>query len=419
MQPSVSVLAALALLAAPSYAEMAQNPAQGPPQGHALGGSLSAALQRAKPVVVGPQVVLGTQDPELRPYPSEGDAERLAAVDRGLAWLASRQESRDGSMAVGDASPGGRAPLAITAFSALAWMSGGSTLTRGAHQENIKRAIEYLLANTQRDADPHPGYIKDQGDELSRTHGHGLATLALAEAYTVSPNSPLGRKIGEALKAAVRRIEISQGAEGGWYYEPYRTIQHEGSVTVALLQALRAADDVGVHVNPDTIARAIDYMGKLQILVAEPGEGSSKLGGFRYGLGDSKTSVALTAAGLATLQAAGVYSGPAFEEGYDYVWRQLLVRTEDPIGNESAFPYYERFYLSQALWHLRDTKRYRSWAEPVMRQLIDLQQASGAWQDVRYTNGMAQRNRYGSAYATACNVLFLTLPDDTLPVFHR
>lgn len=369
--------------------------------------------------VVTARVQSPTDDPELRPYPSEGDAERVASIERALDWLATRQESRDGSMAVGDASPQGRAPLAITALSALAWMAGGSTPTRGQHQKNVLRAVEYLLANTQRDADSYPGYIKDQGDELSRTHGHGLATLALAEAFTMSPNSPLGRRIGETLQAAVRRIETAQGAEGGWYYEPYRTIQHEGSVTVALLQALRAADDVGIRVNPDTIARAVEYMEKLQILDTKNMDGSGKLGGFRYGIGDSKTSVALTAAGLATLQAAGIYSGPAFDEGYDYIWRHLLMRSETPKGNEAAFPYYERFYLSQALWHLRDTERYRSWAEPQMRVMLEEQDPSGAWSDVRYVNGTPQRNLYGASYATACNVLFLALPDDTLPVFHR
>ncbi len=322
-------------------------------------------------------------------------------------------------MSGGDAAPQGRAPLAITALSALAWMSGGSAPNRGAYQEHITRAIEYLLANTHRDADELPGFIEDQGDKLSRTHGHGFATLALAEAYTMSPNTPLGRRIGETLLAAVRRIEVSQGAEGGWEYEGYRTIQHEGSVTVALLQALRAADDVGIHVNPDTIARAVEYMGKLQILDSKSGDPVSKLGGFRYGIGDPKTSIALTAAGLATLQAAGVYTGPAFDEGYDYVWRELLVRSEQPQGNESAFPFYERFYLSQALWHLRDTRRYREWAEPIMRRLVKEQEGNGSWADVRYSNGQARRNQYGAVYATACNVLFLALPDDTLPVFHR
>jgi hypothetical protein len=291
----------------------------------------------------------------------------------------------------------------------------------------VRRAIEYLLANTQKSQDQYPGYIVDPGDPISRTHGHGLATLALAQAYTVSPNSPLGKRIGATLELAVQRIVVSQGGEGGWYYDPFRSIQHEGSVTVSLVQALRAANDVGVRVDPQVIAEAVEYVRKLQVMeiAAEPdgadaGPGARRaLGGFRYGLGDPKTSVALTAAGLVTLQATGEYTGPRIEEGYDYVWRQLAIRAEEGSEQSSPFPYYERFYLSQALWHHRDTRHYRRWAEPIMRELVSSQKKSGAWDDVRTSEGIRFVNRYGPAYATACNVLFLALPDDTLPFFHR
>lgn len=377
----------------------------------------------------------GAQDERLDlederiPFPREGEEARLLAVSNGLRWLSTRQESRDGSVEVGDAGKDERAPLAVTSLAALAWMAGGSTPTRGEYQENVLRAVEYLLANTHRSADTHPGYIEDREDAISRTHGHGLATLALAQAYTSSPGSPLGRRMREALLAAVKRIEVSQGTEGGWYYEPYRMLQHEGSVTVSLVQALRAAKDVGLRVEPKVIAKAVDYVERLQVMeLATGGEaavnGQSKaprlrLGGFRYGLSDPKTSVALTAAGLATLQAAGVYDGPRIQEGYDYVWRQLRMRADEPSGNEAAFPYYERFYLSQALWHHREERHFREWVEPIMRELIAAQEPNGKWDDVRYSSGQRVVGRYGSAYATACNVLFLTLPDDGLPLFHR
>ncbi|MEM1453339.1 MAG: hypothetical protein AAF957_13205 [Planctomycetota bacterium] len=367
-------------------------------------------------------------DLDLLPYPVEGDAGRLRAIERGLRWLASRQTARDGSVEVGDAEPGQRAPLAVTSLSALAWMAGGSTPTRGEYQQNVRRAVEYLLACTHRSADEYPGYIQDRGDPISRTHGHGLATLALAQAYTVSPSTPLGRRIGETLKVAVQRIVVSQGAEGGWEYHPYRSIQHEGSVTVSLVQALRAANDVGVRVDPEVIERAVDYIRRIQVMEvpesAEDGEqktsARAQLGGFRYGLDDPKTSIALTAAGLTTLQATGVYSGPRIDEGYDFIWRQLAIRAEDGTLATDGFPYYERFYLSQALWHHRDTSHYRRWAEPIMRDLVASQSDSGSWDDVRYgPQGRKFINRYGASYATSCNVLFLAIPDDTLPLFHR
>ena len=372
-------------------------------------------------------------DDDLLPYPREGDLGRIAAIERGLAWLATKQSSRDGAVEVGDAEPGQRAPLAVTSLAALAWMSGGSTLTRGAHQENVRRAVEYLLASTHRSADEFPGYIEDRGDNISRTHGHGLATLALAQAYTVSPATPLGKRIGETLELAVERIVSSQGAEGGWYYSAARSIQHEGSVTVSMVQAMRAANDVGIRVNPAAVAEAVAYVTRLQVMELEVRDDPAAddveeerrrarqtLGGFKYGLDDPQTSIALTAAGLVTLQASGTYDGPRIDEGYDFIWRKLLEREEDGPKAPDPFPYYERFYLSQALWHHRDTSHYRRWAEPLMRQLCGSQEPSGAWQDLRVgTGGMKFVNRYGSAYATACNVLFLALPDDTLPLFHR
>ena len=373
------------------------------------------------------------QDDSLRPYPQEGDAERITSISRGLKWLATRQSSRDGSIEVGDAGPGERAPLAVTSLAALAWMSGGSTLTRGEHQEQVRRAVEYLLASTHRASDEFPGFIEDRGDNISRTHGHGLATLALAQAYTVSPNTPLGKRIGETLLIAIERIEGSQGAEGGWFYSAARSIQHEGSVTVAMVQALRAANDVGIRVDPGAVAEALDYVTRLQVMKLssqdDPAVDDKKaarkrarqtLGGFKYGLDDPQTSIALTAAGLVTLQASGSYDGPRVEEGYDFIWRKLLEREEDGAAAPDPFPYYERFYLSQALWHHRDTSHYRRWAEPVMRRLCASQEPSGAWKDIRVgSNGLKLVNRYGAAYATACNVLFLALPDDTLPLFHR
>lgn len=381
-------------------------------------------------LLAGPQL---QEDDSLRPYPQEGDAERITAIGRGLKWLSTRQSSRDGSVEVGDAEPGQRAPLAVTSLAALAWMSGGSTLTRGEHQEQVRRAIEYLLASTHRGSDDFPGFIEDRGDNISRTHGHGLATLALAQAYTVSPNTPLGKRIGETLLAAIDRIEGSQGAEGGWYYSAARSIQHEGSVTVAMVQAMRAANDVGIRVNPDAVAEAVDYVTRLQVMelpsqddpAVDDKEAARRrarqtLGGFKYGLDDPQTSIALTAAGLVTLQASGTYDGPRVQEGYDFIWRKLLEREEDGAGAADPFPYYERFYLSQALWHHRDTSHYRRWAEPVMRRLCASQEPSGSWKDVRVGgNGLKFVNRYGAAYATASNVLFLALPDDTLPLFHR
>jgi len=383
-------------------------------------------LTRATPVGVGAVQERGVTEvpgPTLAEAPWSS-ASVDDAVRRGLEHLARQQLPATGEVALGADAGGERARVAVTALAALAWMSGGSTTNRGPHQTNVTRAVEYLLACTERVGDEHPGYIHDRQDSISRTHGQGLAAMALAEAYTLSPESTLGRRLADTLALAVRRIEISQGAEGGWYYEPFRTAAHEGSVTVSLVQALRAARNAGVLVDADVIARAVKYLERSQSKERGPdGALPRDFGGFRYSLVDHQTSVALTAAGLSTLHATGVYDGPVVRDGYDYIWRKLAAREVDLArGDTSAhptFPFYERFYLSQALWQNPNRTVFQRWAADEFPRLVAVQRADGSWEDVRYAAGARVIGRYGASYATATNCLVLSLPESQLPVFAR
>ncbi len=347
----------------------------------------------------------GTRESEslqLGEDPSEAEAGR-AAIQRALDWLAKEQAQQpDGSLPTTGARQ--EAPLAITALSALAWMASGSTPERGPHGAPLAAAIDYLLGRVELDPDSKvSGYIADGRDKLSRMHGHGFATLALAEAYAMSPRSPRGRRIERALKLAISRIEASQGAEGGWYYSPERSLEHEGSVTIALVQALRAARNSGLRVNPAVIKQAVEYVRRSQ---AEDGS-------FRYAIGHKETSVALTAAAISTLNATGIYSGEEVLRGYAFVQRELvereLIEHETVTTKAAAFPVYERLYLAQAYWQHPDSALFERWFEAERELLLSSQESSGAWLDPRF----------GASYATATNALVLALPESLLPIFQR
>ena len=121
----------------------------------------------------------------------------------------------------------------------------------------------------------------------------------------------------------------------------------------------------------------------------------------------------MTGACLSTLHATGIYDGPAIDDAYDYVWRELAHRERarelQGRAREPEFPFYERFYLGQALWHNRDPDAYETWAAAERRRVLTSQQEDGSWDDARY----------GSCYATAMNCLFLSLPRGVLPIFQR
>lgn len=327
-----------------------------------------------------------------------------AAVERALDWLAARQaEELDGSMPPIGAEE--YAPIALSALGALAYMSAGNAPERGPHGQPLARSIDYLLAHVDRLADsPKRGYVSDERDRTSHMHGHGFATLALAEAYSFSPKTIRGRRIEEALRFAVDRIEASQGADGGWYYQPRADVLHENSVTICVVQALRAAKGAGIRVEAQTIARAIDYVKRTQ----------KEDGSFRYALGREDSSVALTAAAIATLNATGIYGGAIVGQGYDFVDRELTARTLAAERSGLAtlappFPFYERLYLAQALWQHPERARFERWANAERAGILTDQRADGAWGG----------SRFGDCYATAVNVLFLTLPEGLLPIFQR
>ena len=346
--------------------------------------------------------------------PSGAQPAIQASIRRGLDALASSQALlRDGSLPIGQEDAA--SPIGVTALAALAWMAGGSTPSRGPHAGALVRALEYLLSHQAGAGEAHPGWISATEDKASRSHGHGLATLAFSQAAALSPRSPLGRRLGEGLEAAVRHIERMQGSQGGWYYGPGRTAEHEGSVTVCLVQALRGARNSGVRVDGAVIQRAIGYVESLQ----------DETGGFRYSTTHPQVSVGLTAGCLSTLHASGVYDGRIVDAGYDYVFRELAARRPRADGGSggeaSNFPYYERFYLAQAFWQHRDLQHFRRWAEDEVRRILADQEADGTWHDLRpggRGTGLL-RGRYGDAYATAMNCLFLSVPEGLLPIFRR
>ena len=355
------------------------------------------------------------------PSPGAAEASRRA-LERGLAWLGAQARAGEGG-ALPTTGAREHAPVAVTALAALAWQAGGSNPGRGPHGEELAAAIDWLVARAELDArSARGGYVSLQGDAVSRMHGHGFATLALVQAWSMSPTSERGKRIERALAAAVDCIQRSQGVEGGWWYEPEKSLSHEGSITICLVQALRAARDAGLEVDRLAVARALDYVSRSQ----KPN------GAFRYALGDEYASVALSAAAIATLQAGGEYEGKPLDEAYVYVLRGLGAREargtfdrelgvplpvrgaeagEFPEG-DGRHPYcylYERLYVAQALWQHPDPRVFESWAGPERARVITSQREDGSWRDPRY----------GDAYATAINCLFLALPEGLLPIFQR
>ncbi|MDQ7780998.1 MAG: terpene cyclase/mutase family protein, partial [Planctomycetota bacterium] len=269
---------------------------------------------------------LNVDSPDLTP-----DSRR--AVQRGLEWLAANQNAngswtcRVGYKLNETYNGSDDEHVCATALACMAFLAAGNTPERGKYARNVARGLDYVLSC----ADTRTGYISSRG---TRMYEHAFATLFLAEVYGMTQRED----IREKLKAAAYLIVRSQNKEGGWRYQP-TPIDADLSVTVSTLQALRAARNVGISVPKSTIDAAVRYV--------KACSGNSD-GSFSYQLmsdGMTRTSFALTAAGVVALYSAGEYDSREVKGGLQYLRR----RAGDYRNQNDYHFFYGHYYAVQAM----------------------------------------------------------------------
>jgi hypothetical protein len=311
-------------------------------------------------------------------------------------------QNADGSFSVVRGRSSKNAPVAVTGLAALSLMASGhlpahEVMDRGRHDAAVKRALDWLVDHCQ-DSGENSGYFYTGNDSVSRMHGQGYALLALTQAAGMYGDDEVQRaRLHAAIQRGVDLVERTQGIHGGWWYNPEFSANHEGSITVCMIQALRAAKDAGFLVDPAVIQKALKYMEKSQ---------DKTTGRFRYALNDDRTTWALTAAALATLNALGDYGSDDLELGFD------ALQKSDPysgLGAGESFQWYGSFYAAQSYWAYRDRRLFSKWWPEFVDYCADEQ-----WSD-----GSFQHGEYGQVYATAMVSLTLQVPLGYLPLFQR
>ena len=327
-------------------------------------------------------------------------------IEAGLVFL-SKSQNADGSFGGPETQ---NVRVAVTALGALAFLAHGDVENRGGFQESLARAVKYLLACSQKDGD-RAGYFTATGDTVSRMHGQGFATLALAETWGMYGTRRKYASSAEELRKAVTRsidlIARSQTTNGGWFYQPFEKTNDEGSITVCMIQALRSAREGGFHVPVQTVKDAVDYVHASQ----------APDGSFKYSrTHDSKTSFELTAAASATLIHAGGYYDRSIRSARDYLWNRSF---DDFLrGPSQGYPYYGLLYAVQTLWFDYDQDRMsKHYPKIVDWFAMRFDPATGSFVD-----GSPIRNGesdYGPVYRTAVACLTLQVPHEILPIFRR
>ena len=303
-----------------------------------------------------------------------------AAIDRGLAWLAARQQE-DG--AFGGSGYGRN--VAVVSLAGMAFLSGGHTPGRGEYGQHVNRCLSYVLA-----ASDESGFVcEPEHTSHGPMYDHGFATLFLAECYGMSPDS----EVRDKLAAAVKLIVSTQNPEGGWRYQP-KPIEADISVTICQVMALRAARNAGIYVPNETIDRCVDYVKRSQ----------NADGGFMYMLTGGPSRFPRSAAGVVALYSAGIYEGDEIKRGLEYLM-QHLPAAEDFRTDTHAM--YGHYYAVQAMWQAGG-EHWQKWYPAVHDVLLRQQQDDGSWMDLICPE-----------YGTAMACIILQMPNNYLPIFQR
>jgi hypothetical protein len=281
-----------------------------------------------------------------------GSAASEEAVERGLAWLA-RHQAADGSWRFdlsgcrcdgGCRDPGTvSSTTASTGIALLPFLGAGHTHVDGAYRETVTRGIYYLMSRMQ----PTP-----RGGDLGEgtMYGHGVATLALAEAFGMTDDEALVKYVRDA----VRFIETAQDLHGGgWRYLPGQP--GDTTVTAWQLAALKSAGIAGVAIPSPTVDGVVRFLDRVQVRQGEA-----------YGYQAPQARPCTSAIGLL----CRLYTAWPNEAAIDRGLTALAKGGPDPDA------IYLNFYLSQALLQ-RDHPLWQRWNARNRDQLVARQAARG------------------------------------------
>jgi hypothetical protein len=324
-----------------------------------------------------------TSDRYSRLRANGGKKQSETAVVDGLRWLKATQGS--------DGSWGSSYKGAMTGLALLAFLGHCETHRSPEFGESVQKGIDFLVKSG-----------KDQKGKLSHcdnkhsSYAHGIATYALAEAYTLCKIS----KIQSVLKDAVGIIVDGQGGDGGWDYGYSRKSPSDTSVTGWQMQALKAAKTTGKKFKglDKSMDRAMDY-----VEGAQRGDGMI---GYRGANGGGWN---LTGAGIFGLQMWGKGNSKEVRKGVD-----AILDAQDKLDYRAKTSLYGWYYNTMALFQ-KGGMDWKKWNRMFQGELLDNQNADGSWKPEGGGQTDAHAKGDGTHFRTCLCILMLEVYYRYLP----
>jgi hypothetical protein len=323
------------------------------------------------------------------------------AVTAALIWLANHQNYTDGSWSLErytanckDKTCTGQgnvnADAGATALGLLPFLAAGQThKSKGPYKEHITKAIGWLLRNQQPD-----GNLAKGAHQMM--YSHGLATIALCEAFGLSGDP----QVKQGAQRAVDFIIAAQNKEdGGWRYIPGE--HGDTSVVGWQLMALKSAHMAGLSFSGDVFKQTSKWLDSVAVH-----DGTE----YSYQAGVEPLPT-MTSVGLLCRQYLGAKrDNPMLVGGVDYLMKHL------PEEHEKNVYYW--YYATQVLRNMNNYD-WDTWNRTMRKLLVDTQVrdknicAFGSWDPTNDQWG----HHGGRVMQTALSCLTLEIYYRYLPLF--
>lgn len=304
-----------------------------------------------------------------------------------LALLESQRQQRQVSGIDADAG--------LTGLAVLAFLGAGYTHEEGIYADTVDRALRWLVR--QQSAD---GFLGGRAAYYARMYCHGMASIALGEAYGMTNDE----RLHQPLAAAIRFIVTAQHSDGGWRYTPAGT-QGDMSMFGWQLMALKSAATAGVDVPQETLDRTITFL-------KNAGQGrNGGLAAYRVlppEFPREQPKPSMTAEALFCRQMVGMKrTNPASIEAAEFLLQHPPRRAEPDL--------YYWYYGTLAMYQYGG-QAWRTWNEALLDSLVIEQRSTGhsagSW-DPRAPWG----DYGGRVYSTAMSTLSLEVYYRFLPLY--
>lgn len=330
-----------------------------------------------------------------------GSPESEAAVQRALRWLARAQSppghwdaDRFGAgqerLVLGHdrRGAGAKADTAMTGLALLAFLGDGHThLDNSQYSETIRRGLESLLQAQRRD-----GCLAGDAELFAAMYSHGIASLALSEAFVLSGDKRLEPAVRMAIDYTVR---AQHPASGSWRYQPLDS--GDMSQLGWQLMALKSAELAGVPTPASTRDGMVRFIKSAS---------SGQHGGIAAYRPKDQPSRTMTAEALVCRQFLGMSrDNPAAGEAATYLLGDLPT-------SERINLYY--WYYGTLSMYQQGGEPWQQWNHALQATLLPRQNntgtQAGSWDPDCIWGGYGGRV-YSTAMATLClEVYYRYLP---------